>query len=136
MGKNWIPSAFLLCAFVVGLAACGDGAMTAVGMAAGWVGAAPDPRVAAIAPISAVTDGDLHQGTQTGPNAGFSREPLESIVVPTLLIGGAADVGAETLLEPYTTTCGPDVLSITEATGLTNLYVVSFFKRHLHGEAA
>ncbi len=165
------------------------GGMTSVGMAAGWAGAAPDPRVAAIAPISAVIDGDLQQDTRTGPNAGFTRAQLESITVPALLVGGTADVGvpignnaiafeqmvrapavykvdiigaththfanvcsigdllislglgqeswpavgAEALLEPYATTCAPGVFPIREATRLTNLYAVSFFKRHLHG---
>lgn len=168
------------------------GGMTALGMAAGWAGASPDPRVAAIVPISAVIDGDLQQDTRTGPNAGFSRAQLETVVVPTMLIGGTADVGvpignnaiafdqlisaprvykvdihganhthfanvcaigdllislglgrdawpslgAEALLEPYAATCTPDAFAITEASRLTNLYAVSFFKRHLDHQAA
>ena len=40
-------------------------------------------------------------------------------------------LGAEALIEPYETTCGPDVFPIEEATRLQNLYVVSFFKAHL-----
>ena len=43
-------------------------------------------------------------------------------------------IGAEGLLEPYETTCGPDVLPIEEANRLQNLYVVSFFKRHMLGD--
>ena len=41
------------------------------------------------------------------------------------------DIGAEDLLEPYEVTCSPDAFPIEEATRLQNLYVVSFFKRHL-----
>jgi predicted dienelactone hydrolase len=44
-------------------------------------------------------------------------------------------LGAEALLEPYETACGPDVLPIEEATRLQNLYVVSFFKWHMLNEA-
>jgi hypothetical protein len=40
-------------------------------------------------------------------------------------------LGAEALIEPYETTCGPDVFPIEEATRLQNLYVVSFFKWHM-----
>ncbi len=166
------------------------GGMTSIGAAAGWAGAPPDPRVSAIAPISAVVDATLQQDTRTGPNAGFTRDQIASISVPMLLVGGTADVGvriennrlafdwaeraprvykvdilgaththfanvcsignllisiglgqeswpavgAEDLLEPYATTCGPDVLPIDEATRLTNLYAVAFFRRHLDGE--
>ena len=41
------------------------------------------------------------------------------------------DIGAEALLEPYAVTCSPEAFPIEEATRLQNLYVVSFFKRHL-----
>ena len=44
-------------------------------------------------------------------------------------------LGAEQLIEPYETTCGPDVLPIEEANRLQNLYVVSFFKWHMLNEA-
>jgi len=58
----------------------------------------------------------------------------------TLIVAGLGPeswpgIGAEALLEPYETTCGPDVLSIEEATRLQNLYVVSFFKWHMLNEA-
>jgi len=75
----------------VGVVGHSFGGMTAVGSAAGWAGADPDPRVAAIAPISAVIDGDLQGDTRTGPNAGFTAEQLASIEVPVLLLGGTED---------------------------------------------
>jgi predicted dienelactone hydrolase len=161
--------------------------MTAIGMASGWAGAEPDPRVTAIVPISAVIDGEMQSDERPSPNAGFTEEQLASITVPVMLIGGTEDVnvpignnelafaqmvnaphvykvdvigathnhfaaicpiantliefglgpeswpgiGAEALIEPYETTCGPDVLPIEEATRLQNLYVVSFFKWHM-----
>ncbi len=40
-------------------------------------------------------------------------------------------VGAEALVEPYEVTCTPEAFPIEEAIRLQNLYVVSFFKRHL-----
>ena len=43
-------------------------------------------------------------------------------------------IGAEALLEPYATTCGPEAFPIREVVRLQNLYVVSFFKRHLRDE--
>lgn len=43
-------------------------------------------------------------------------------------------IGAEELLEPYAETCGEEAFPIEEAIRLQNLYVVSFFKRHLQGE--
>jgi predicted dienelactone hydrolase len=163
------------------------GAMTAIGMASGWAGAEPDPRVTAIVPISAVIDGEMQSDERPSPNAGFTEEQLASITVPVMLIGGTEDInvpignnelafaqmvnaphvykvdvigathnhfaaicpiantliefglgpeswpgiGAEALIEPYETTCGPDVLPIEEATRLQNLYVVSFFKWHM-----
>lgn len=67
------------------------GGMTAIGMAAGWAGAGPDPRVAAIVPISAVIDAELQETPRTGPNAGFTAEQLASITVPVMLIGGTKD---------------------------------------------
>lgn len=163
------------------------GGMTAIGVAAGWAGAELDPRVAAIVPISAVIDASLQSDERSGPNAGFTREQLAKITVPTMLMGGSEDVnvfpennqiafaqivnaprvykveiiganhnhfasvctfgdlliglglgpedwpsvGAEALIEPYNATCGEGVFPIAEATRLENLYVVSFFKRHL-----
>jgi hypothetical protein len=43
-------------------------------------------------------------------------------------------IGAQDLLEPYALTCSEEVFSIEEAVRLQNLYVVSFFKRHLMDE--
>jgi predicted dienelactone hydrolase len=171
----------------VGVVGHSFGGMTAIGMAAGWAGAEADSRVAAIAPISAVIDGDLQGDSRSGPNAGFDAQQLSSIVVPVMLIGGTEDInvpignnaiafeqitnapkvykvdvigaththfanvcaigdllldlglsqetwpalGAEALVGPYDATCSDEVFPIDEATRLQNLYVVSFFKRHL-----
>lgn len=69
------------------------GGMTALGMAGGWAGASPDERVKAIVPISAVIRAQLQKDDRSGePNAGFSKQQLERITVPTLLIGGTKDV--------------------------------------------
>ena len=69
------------------------GGMTALGMAAGWAGASPDKRVKAIVPISAVIRAELQKDDRSGePNAGFSKQQLEQITVPTLLIGGTQDI--------------------------------------------
>jgi predicted dienelactone hydrolase len=43
-------------------------------------------------------------------------------------------IGAEDLLEPYAATCTEKVFPIEEAVRLQNLYVVSFFKRHLQDD--
>jgi len=43
-------------------------------------------------------------------------------------------LGAEDLLEPYETTCGPDAFPIEESDRLARLYTVAFFRRHLLGE--
>ncbi len=174
----------------VGVVGHSFGGMTAVGMAAGWAGAPSDPRVMAIAPISAVIDGELQSDDRPSPNAGFTPEQLESITVPVMLMGGTEDtnvpignnaiafeqmvnasplyrvdiiganhnhfaaicaiadwlldrgwgpeiwpsLGAEALIEPYETTCSPDVLAIEEANRLQNLYVVSFFRSQLREE--
>ena len=163
------------------------GGMTAIGSAASWAGAGPDARVGAIVPISAVIDAELQSDERTSPNAGFSRQQLETITVPTMLMGGTEDInvfpenneiafeqitnaprvykvdiiganhnhfadvctfgdfliaegldqdswaliGAEALIEPYNSTCAEGVFPISEASRLQNLYVVSFFKRHL-----
>ena len=171
----------------VGVVGHSFGGMTAIGMAAGWAGAAPDSRVAAIAPISAVIDPALQSDSRRGPNAGFAAQQLSSISVPVMLVGGTEDtsvpignnqiafeqiasaprvykvdvigaththfanvcaigdllidlglgpeawpeIGAEALVEPYEMTCTPDAFPIAEALRLQNLYVVSFFKRHL-----
>ena len=172
----------------VGVVGDSFGAMTAIGMAAGWAGADPDPRVAAIAPVSGVIDPGLQSDPRSSPNAGFDAEQLASITVPVLLVGGTEDttvpienneiafdqitnapkvykvdvigaththfanicaignmliddlgldqevwpdIGAEALLEPYAVTCSPEAFPIEEAIRLQNLYVVSFFKRHL-----
>ena len=76
----------------VGVVGHSFGGMTAIGMAAGWAGADPDPRVAAIAPISAVIDGELQEDDRPSNNAGFSEEQLGSVAVPVILIGGTEDV--------------------------------------------
>lgn len=76
----------------VGVLGHSFGGMTSIGMAAGWAGAAPDPRVVAILPISAVIDKELQSDTRTSPNAGFTQEQLESISVPVMLMGGSEDV--------------------------------------------
>ena len=68
------------------------GAMTAIGSAAGWAGADPDPRVAAIVAISGVIDGELQQDERSGPNAGFNATQLEEVRIPVLLMGGTEDV--------------------------------------------
>jgi predicted dienelactone hydrolase len=76
----------------VGVVGHSFGGMTAAGMAAGWAGAEPDPRVKAIVPISAVFDGDLQSDERTGPNAGFTSEQLGRITIPVMLVGGTEDV--------------------------------------------
>jgi predicted dienelactone hydrolase len=68
------------------------GGMTAIGTAAGWAGTGLDPRVDAILPVSAVIDAELQSDERTSPNAGFTREQLERITVPTMLMGGTEDV--------------------------------------------
>ncbi len=174
----------------VGVVGHSFGGMTAIGMAAGWAGAGPDERVAAIAPISAVIEAELQSDARSGPNAGFTAGQLGSISIPVLLLGGTDDVsvfiennniafeqmvnapsvykvdimganhthfanicdignllidlgilqeswpaiGAEDLIEPYAATCSEEAFPIDEAVRLQNLYVVSFFKRHLLNE--
>lgn len=174
----------------VGVVGHSFGGMTALGMAAGWAGAPADSRVNAIAPISAVIEADLQSDERSGPNAGFTQAQIESIKVPTFLLGGTADVnvfiennaiafeqltnaptayrvdiaganhthfanvcdignllielgilqeswpliGAEGLLEPYATTCSEAAFPIEEVVRLQNVYLVSFFKRHLLAE--
>lgn len=174
----------------VGVVGHSFGGMTALGAAAGWAGAAADPRVGAIVPISAVIDGELQSDARSGPNAGFTPEQLREVHVPVLLIGGSADVnvfiennaiafeqmtaaprvykldilganhthfanvcdigsllidlgigmdlwpaiGAEALLAPFAATCGAEAFPIEEVVRLQNLYVVSFFQRHLKNE--
>jgi len=171
----------------IGVVGHSFGAMTAIGMAAGWAGAEADPRVVAIVPISAVIDPELQSDPHSGPNAGFDAQQLADVVVPVMLIGGTEDtsvpignneiafeqmkntptvykvdviganhthfanvcaignmliemgitqdswegIGAGDLIEPYQSTCTGEAFPIDEATRLQNLYVVSFFKRHL-----
>lgn len=69
------------------------GGMTAIGAAAGWAGADADPRVKAVAPISAVIDATMQADTRTSPNAGFGEQQLGEVSVPVMLIGGTEDVG-------------------------------------------
>jgi predicted dienelactone hydrolase len=76
----------------VGVVGHSFGGMTAIGVVSGWAGAPPDPRVAAIAPISAVIDGDLQSDERESSNAGFTPEQLASVDVPVMLIGGTEDV--------------------------------------------
>jgi len=76
----------------VGVTGHSFGGMTSIGMACGWAGAGPDSRVTAIAPISAVIQGDLQRSNRTGPNTGFSAQQLGTITVPVMLLGGTADV--------------------------------------------
>ena len=174
----------------VGVVGHSFGGMTAVGVAAGWAGADADPRVAAIAPVSAVIDADLQSDDRPSPYAGFSADELAGTEVPVMLIGGTADqsvpiennaiayeqlinapwvckvdviganhthfanvcaigdllldlnismetwpsLGASALVEPYETTCTGDAFSIDEATRLQNLYIISFFARHLRNQ--
>lgn len=75
----------------VGVVGHSFGGMTALGMAAGWAGAGPDQRVAAIVPISAVIDAELQSDERSGPNAGFTAGQLGGITVPVLLLGGTDD---------------------------------------------
>lgn len=76
----------------VGVIGHSFGAMTAIGAAAGWAGAAPDPRVAVIVAISGVIDGDLQLSEREGPNAGFSAAQLGEVTIPVMLMGGTEDV--------------------------------------------
>lgn len=75
----------------VGVVGHSFGGMTTIGMAAGWAGAPPDPRVTAIAPISAVIQADLQSSQRQGDNAGFTDDQLGTIEIPTLLLGGTED---------------------------------------------
>lgn len=75
----------------VGVVGHSFGAMTAIGAVAGWAGAEPDPRVAAIMPVSAVIDATLQKTERSGPNAGFSPSRLAQVRVPVLLMGGTED---------------------------------------------
>ena len=68
------------------------GGMTTLGSACGWANAAADPRVKAIAPMSAVIDGDLQEAERDSPYAGFTAQQLGSISVPTMLVGGTEDI--------------------------------------------
>jgi predicted dienelactone hydrolase len=75
----------------VGVVGHSFGGMTAIGTAAGWAGADADPRVGAIAPISAVIDPTLQSEPRDSPYAGFDEQQLSSIDVPVLLMGGTLD---------------------------------------------
>lgn len=76
----------------VGVIGHSFGAMTALGTAAGWAGAVPDPRVVAVVAISGVIDGDLQLSEREGPNAGFSAAQLAEVKIPVMLMGGTEDV--------------------------------------------
>jgi len=75
----------------VGVVGHSFGGMTSVGTATGWAGAPPDPRVVAIAPISAVIDGELQEDDRDVPEAGFPLEDLAAIDIPVMLLGGTLD---------------------------------------------
>jgi predicted dienelactone hydrolase len=75
----------------VGVVGHSFGGMTAVGMASGWAGAEPDPRVRAIVPMSAVIRAELQSDERSGPNAGFTPEQLARITIPVMLVGGTED---------------------------------------------
>ncbi len=75
----------------VGVVGHSFGGMTAIGTAAGWAGAEPDPRVVAIVPISAVIDGGLQSTERSGPNAGFNATQLAGVEIPVMLMGGTED---------------------------------------------
>ena len=68
------------------------GGMTTLGSACGWAQAPADTRVKAIAPMSAVIDGERQEAERNSPYAGFSSEQLGSITVPTMLVGGTEDI--------------------------------------------
>lgn len=76
----------------VGVLGHSFGGMTAIGMATGWAGANPDPRVVAIAPISAPIDAKLRPDHRASPYAGFSDAQLADVTIPVMLIGGSRDV--------------------------------------------
>ena len=76
----------------VGVLGLSFGGMTSIGLGSGWAGAAADPRVTAILPMSAVIVPELQSDTRTSPNAGFTQEQLESITIPVMLMGGTEDV--------------------------------------------
>ncbi len=76
----------------VGVLGHSFGGMTSIGVAAGWAGAEPDPRVAAILPMSAVIVPELQTDERNSPNAGFTASQLARITVPTMLMGGSEDI--------------------------------------------
>ena len=61
---------------------------------------------------------------------------IGNMLIDDLGIGQDAwpDIGAEALLEPYAEACSPEAFPIEEAHRLQNLYIVSFFRRHLLDE--
>jgi predicted dienelactone hydrolase len=67
----------------VGVLGHSFGGSTAMGMVAGWAGAAPDPRVKAIASIAGGIGSD-----------NFSEEVLADVTEPTMLLVGTLDPGA------------------------------------------
>ena len=97
------------------------GAMTAIGTAAGWAGAEPDPHVVAIVAISGVIDGDLQQSERSGPNAGFTSAQLGGVEIPVMLMGGTEDVSVpiannDLAFEQLTAAPAVDQVSIVGAT--------------------
>jgi len=76
----------------IGVVGHSFGAMTAIGTAAGWAGADADRRVDAILPVSGVIVPELQSDERNSPNAGFTQEQLERIIVPVMLMGGTKDV--------------------------------------------
>ena len=75
----------------VGVLGHSFGGMTALGVGAGWAGAAPIDGVDALMPISAVVDATMQQDSRPYDSAGFSAEALAAITQPVLLLGGTED---------------------------------------------
>ena len=63
----------------VGVVGHSFGGMTAIGMASGWAGANPDPRVRAIVPISAVIDGEMQSDERPAPMRGSPRSSSRAL---------------------------------------------------------
>jgi len=77
---------------IVGVLGHSFGGMTAIGVGAGWAGAAPLDEVDALLPISAVIDAELQADERPSDSAGFTAAALATISQPVLLLGGTADV--------------------------------------------
>lgn len=75
----------------VGVLGHSFGGMTAIGVGAGWAGAAPIDGVDALLPISAVIDAELQADDRPHDSAGFTAGALATIAQPVLLLGGTED---------------------------------------------